>query len=545
MTVRAIGESPERRSARHPARHARRRHRSGPDRRGPHPRRSGHQNDVRCASVSSILSRHAVLRAGRLAVGRRRDGALHRGSRRGAGSHRTRSRRRPSPSSSSRPAPTVSCSTCVPDELTLKVNGRARQIRSLRYVSLPAADPAGAGDRPCLELEAPYGSNVAEGAGRWVTIVVDHESIRPGAEKNVMNSAVRFRECARAARPGLVRDDAAMAGSRSSSRHDHQKVAAALRKFVGRAPRESSEQERSCRSRLVLNGMRDLLRGAVAARRAEGRGAAVVRRAEPAPRRRRRMRRPARARSVSTDFQELRTAAALRARICLRRAARRSPCGVGDQRVRRRDPEPLLGRRQGSRRSRESGRRRRRRILPDRRARRHRAAECGPVDVRLLRRDLRAGGQRAQRPHPPRRARVSTRQRVRIRTRPEVADPEAVRREGRPPNRARCCATASSTRALPLRAVAYASAVHAGKVKIMAVVEPAERGVKLASAVFGLIDSSRSARRRSGRRMRASSPRLPLVDRGRGRPGSVPVAGRGGRQLGTAAVRSNTSWSRA
>ena len=42
--------------------------------------------------------------------------------------------------------------------------------------------------------------------------------------------------------------------------------------------------------------------------------------------------------------------------------------------------------------------------------------------------------------------------------------------------------------ALPLRTVAYASASAGGKVKIMAVVEPTERGVKLASAVFGLID---------------------------------------------------------
>jgi hypothetical protein len=43
--------------------------------------------------------------------------------------------------------------------------------------------------------------------------------------------------------------------------------------------------------------------------------------------------------------------------------------------------------------------------------------------------------------------------------------------------------------ALPLRAVAYASAGNPGKVKIMSVVEPIERGVKFASAVFGLIDS--------------------------------------------------------
>ena len=95
-----------------------------------------------------------------------------------------------------------------PDELTLKVNGRARQIRSLRYVSLPGADPAGVATEPLPELEAPYGSNVLEGAGRRVTIVVDHESIRPGAEKNVMNSAVRFLNALGPRDQVLVRDDA-------------------------------------------------------------------------------------------------------------------------------------------------------------------------------------------------------------------------------------------------------------------------------------------------------------------------------------------------
>ena len=109
------------------------------------------------------------------------------------------------------------------------------------------------------ELEAPYGSNVLEGAGRRVTIVVDHESIRPGAEKNVMNSAVRFLN-ALGPRDQVSYVTMPNGGVEIEFTTDHAKVVAALRKFVGRAPRESSEQERSCRSRLVLNGMRDLLR---------------------------------------------------------------------------------------------------------------------------------------------------------------------------------------------------------------------------------------------------------------------------------------------
>src|SRR4051812_3101222 len=53
------------------------------------------------------------------------------------------------------------------DEIALKVDGRARQIRSLRYVGLPNADPAGVPVDPAPELEPPYGSNVVEANGRW------------------------------------------------------------------------------------------------------------------------------------------------------------------------------------------------------------------------------------------------------------------------------------------------------------------------------------------------------------------------------------------
>ena len=79
------------------------------------------------------------------------------------------------------------------DEISLKVDGRARQIRSLRYVSLPNADPAGVPVDPAPDLEPPYGSNVTEANGRWVTIVVDHESIRPGACNRSARHAISHR----------------------------------------------------------------------------------------------------------------------------------------------------------------------------------------------------------------------------------------------------------------------------------------------------------------------------------------------------------------
>src|SRR5690349_20614166 len=48
-----------------------------------------------------------------------------------------------------------------PEEIALKVNGRARPVRSLRFVPLPAPDPAAPVTEP-VELEPPFGTNVGE-----------------------------------------------------------------------------------------------------------------------------------------------------------------------------------------------------------------------------------------------------------------------------------------------------------------------------------------------------------------------------------------------
>src|SRR5688500_20027624 len=47
------------------------------------------------------------------------------------------------------------------EEITLKINGRARPVRSLRYISLPPPDPAApvTTSVPFADLEPPFGTN--------------------------------------------------------------------------------------------------------------------------------------------------------------------------------------------------------------------------------------------------------------------------------------------------------------------------------------------------------------------------------------------------
>jgi VWFA-related protein len=146
-----------------------------------------------------------------------------------------------------------------PEEVHLKIDGRERRIRSLRYVSLPLTDPA----RPPLEapadLEPPFGTNALAPDARLVTIILDHESIRAGTERNAISAVLRFVNML-GPRDRVSYVTMPNGGVEVDFTTDHARIVDALRKFIARGPREPTEQERSCRSRLLLNSLSDYLR---------------------------------------------------------------------------------------------------------------------------------------------------------------------------------------------------------------------------------------------------------------------------------------------
>lgn len=150
-----------------------------------------------------------------------------------------------------------------PEEVSLKVDGKLRRIRSLRYVHYTKADPAGTVAEPLPDLAPPFGTNSSTPGVRWVTIVLDHESIRAGAERNAINAAVRYIETL-GPHDRLSYVTMPNGGVEVDFTTDHQQVVDTLRTFIARAPREPSEQERSCRSRLLLNTMSGYLEGLAA-----------------------------------------------------------------------------------------------------------------------------------------------------------------------------------------------------------------------------------------------------------------------------------------
>jgi hypothetical protein len=140
------------------------------------------------------------------------------------------------------------------DEVTLKIDGRARTVRSLEYVSL--VDAAGP---PSLHPSVPpYGSNTATEPGRSVVLIIDRETIRPGGDvamKAQINTFLR----------GLgPRDRVALmtlpyGGLKVDFTTEHHRISQGLASISGQAPIGETDSEGNCRSRDTLVALRGTL----------------------------------------------------------------------------------------------------------------------------------------------------------------------------------------------------------------------------------------------------------------------------------------------
>ena len=120
-----------------------------------------------------------------------------------------------------------------PSELTLKVDGRTRDLRGLQFIRIASTSATAVTARPSLPL--PYGTN--DGIpGRVVILVVDQQQIRAGEGKVAIEAASRFLD---RLTPG---DRVAMVTLPTGSvavdlTTDHARVRTALQTVTGQAPR--------------------------------------------------------------------------------------------------------------------------------------------------------------------------------------------------------------------------------------------------------------------------------------------------------------------
>jgi VWFA-related protein len=138
-----------------------------------------------------------------------------------------------------------------PEDVTLKVDGKTRTLKSLRLIT-PGAEPATPGGGE--PAPAPFGSNTPRDAGRSIVIVIDDESIRAGNEPPMKAAIGQFLQSLNG------RDQAALVtvphgGVKVNFTSDFDSIRQFVLSITGQAPQSETADEASCRTRNTLQAL--------------------------------------------------------------------------------------------------------------------------------------------------------------------------------------------------------------------------------------------------------------------------------------------------
>ena len=141
------------------------------------------------------------------------------------------------------------------DEITLKINGKARQIQSLGVFHAVAGDPSPSPGGSALP--PPYATNAVGQIGRVIHVLIDDDSIAPGRESQV-REAMRLlaSELAPGDRLGVLTTQGQV-NFRPSN--DLVRVQRAVDGLVGRGSTNETEPDAQCRTTHVLAALGSML----------------------------------------------------------------------------------------------------------------------------------------------------------------------------------------------------------------------------------------------------------------------------------------------
>ena len=144
-----------------------------------------------------------------------------------------------------------------PEEVSVKVDGRTRAVRSLRLVR--QADPAGADPlATATAVPEPFSTNRGTEAGRSFIIVVEDESFRPGRERPI-RSAVKAFLGEMTSKDRVSVWTAPHGGIKVNLTGNFDRVAAAIDQVNGHGPDQESGSDAACRTRNTLHELEQML----------------------------------------------------------------------------------------------------------------------------------------------------------------------------------------------------------------------------------------------------------------------------------------------
>ena len=152
----------------------------------------------------------------------------------------------------------VSIADLKAEEVTIKLDGRTRTIRSLRHViqaDLPQANPLAARQ---VALPVPFATNGIAEAGRSFVIVIDDESFRPGRERPIRAALGTFLG-ALSPRDRVSLWTTPHGGMKVDLTSNHDRVSQALELVIGHGPDNETGSDAACRTRTGLEAAEHML----------------------------------------------------------------------------------------------------------------------------------------------------------------------------------------------------------------------------------------------------------------------------------------------
>jgi VWFA-related protein len=146
------------------------------------------------------------------------------------------------------------------EDVSLKVDGRAREIRSFQYVRLAGPEPLRTDAAPVRLLPPPFGTNTLDSAGRTILIIIETDSIRANVAQQATSAAADFVK-------GLTPRDRVgvltmpYGGTLVEPTVEHESVLKVLPTITGQASNQTNDSEKGCRTRRTLDALADHLLG--------------------------------------------------------------------------------------------------------------------------------------------------------------------------------------------------------------------------------------------------------------------------------------------
>lgn len=134
------------------------------------------------------------------------------------------------------------------EEVTIRISGRARTVRTLQHVAIADVDPAigSSSDSP-----QPFGTNATSENGRTILLAVETNSFRPGREAPLRGAVDRL-IAGLGPRDRISLVDVPYGGVKVPMTSDHSRVRTAMSLVVGQGSPNESGSDLACRTRTTL-----------------------------------------------------------------------------------------------------------------------------------------------------------------------------------------------------------------------------------------------------------------------------------------------------